>query len=66
MNAALIEEIGMTVGIGALIVFMFFIIYDLGKRSDAGKFGMMILFLGLGIGVVGYLIKVLLSATLDI
>lgn len=66
MNAALIEEIGMTVGVGGLIVFMFFIIYDLGKRADAGRFGMMILFLGLGIGVVGYLIKVILSAVLDI
>ena len=45
---------------------MMFIIWDLGKRSGAGKFGMMILFLGLGVGVLGFVIKEVLIAVLDI
>ncbi len=66
MDATLIEEIGLKVGLSALILFMMFIIWDLGKRSGAGKFGMMILFLGLGVGVLGFVIKEVLIAVLDI
>lgn len=60
MNAAQFEAISMNIGIAVLILFMFFIIYDLGKRSKAGKFGMFILFFALGLGVVGFLIKTVL------
>ena len=60
MNAAQFETISLNVGIAVLIIFMFFIIYDLGKRSNAGKFGMFILFFALGLGVVGFLIKTVL------
>ncbi len=66
MDAALIEGIGLKVGLSALILFMMFIIWDLGKRSNAGKFGMMILFIGLGVGVMGFVIKEILIAVLDI
>jgi len=66
MNAAAVEQITMIVGITGLIGLMFFIIYDLGKRAKAGKFGLFILFLGLGVGVLGYVIKVVLTAVLDI
>lgn len=40
-----------------LIVFMGFIVWDLGKKSQAGKFGMFILFLVLGLGVGGFILK---------
>ena len=40
-----------------LIGFMGFIIWDLGKKSDAGKFGMFVLFLALGTGVTGFVFK---------
>lgn len=43
-----------------LIVFLGFIVWDLGKKSNAGKFGMFILFLVLGLGVFGFLFKELL------
>lgn len=66
MNAAQFESISMTVGIAVLIIFMFFIIYDLGKRSKAGKFGMFILFFALGLGVVGFLIKTVLVEVLGL
>ena len=55
------EYWSLNIGVGVLILFMFFIIYDLGKKSKAGKFGNFILFLALGLGMAGYLIKVFLQ-----
>ncbi|MCD8523398.1 MAG: hypothetical protein COB09_01500 [Thalassobium sp.] len=66
MNAELFETWAMNIGITLLIGFMFFIIYDLGKRSNAGKFGMMILLIGLGLGMVGFIIKTVLVEVLDL
>ena len=66
MNAELLETWAMNIGITLLIGFMFFIIYDLGKRSNAGKFGMMILLIGLGLGMVGFIIKTVLVEVLDL
>ncbi|MEQ6290488.1 DUF2788 domain-containing protein [Vogesella sp. GCM10023246] len=40
-----------------LIIFMGFIVWDLGKKSQAGKFGMFVLFLVLGLGVGGFVFK---------
>lgn len=47
----------MTVLITALMVFMAFIVWDLAKKSKAGKFGTCILFFALGLGVLGFIIK---------
>ena len=40
-----------------LIVWMGFIVWDLAKKSQAGRFGTIILFTILGAGVVGFIIK---------
>lgn len=40
-----------------LIIFIFFIIWQLGQESKVGKLGMFILFLVLGLGVFGFIIK---------
>ncbi|QMT32250.1 DUF2788 domain-containing protein [Alysiella filiformis] len=40
-----------------LVIFLAFIIYNLGKESKAGKLGMFILFLVLFLGVAGFLFK---------
>ena len=47
----------MKIGLTVLIVFLGFIIWDLGKKSQAGKFGMFILFLVLGLGIFGFIFK---------
>ena len=57
MNFQQIEVIMTPSLIGGLILFMGFIIYDLAKQSNAGRFGTIILFSVLGLGVVGFLIK---------
>ncbi len=65
MTTEQFETWSMYIGIAALIFFMFFIIYDLGKKSEAGKFGNFILFLALGLGMVGFLVKVFLQNILQ-
>ncbi|OUR61928.1 hypothetical protein A9Q73_10690 [Bermanella sp. 47_1433_sub80_T6] len=60
------EEIALMVGLTIIIGFMMFIIYDLGKRSKAGKFGMAVLFFALGLGMVGFVVKGVLKLTMNI
>lgn len=50
-------NLSMIVFLGGLILFMGFIIWDLGKKSKAGKFGTFVLFLALGTGVAGFVFK---------
>lgn len=61
-----IEDIMLYVGLTGVICFMMFIIYDLGKKSNAGKFGMAVLFFALGLGVVGFVIKGVLKIFFDL
>jgi hypothetical protein len=61
MTTEQFEYWSLNIGVGVLIFFMFFIIYDLGKKSNAGKFGNFILFLALGLGMLGFLIKIFLQ-----
>lgn len=60
MTTEQFEYWSMMIGVGVLITFMFFIIYDLAKKSEAGKFGMAILFFALGLGMLGFIIKTVL------
>lgn len=51
------EELSLTIGLTSLILFMVFIVWRLAKESNAGKFGTFILFLVLGLGVLGFVMK---------
>ena len=48
---------GLTFGVGALIGYMFFIIWRLAKESKAGRFGTFVLFVVLGFGMLGFIAK---------
>lgn len=48
---------GVTLGVGALMAFMVFIVWDLARKNKAGKFGTMILFIALAMGIFGFMIK---------
>jgi len=50
-------DISLTVGLTVGISYMLFIVYKLGQDSKAGRFGMMILFIGLGLGIFGFVAK---------
>lgn len=60
------EGIFLTVGIAALILYMGFIVYNLGKESKAGKFGYFVLFLALGLGVLGFVVKTVIIKLMDL
>ena len=60
-----LSDYGVTLGVGALIAFMIFIVWDLAKRSNAGKFGTIILYVGLAMGIFGFLIKVIITWMLE-
>ena len=57
METEQFEALMMYVLVGGLILFMFFIIWDLAKKSKAGRLGTAILFLGLGLCLVAFLAK---------
>ncbi|AIZ34297.1 DUF2788 domain-containing protein [Pseudomonas parafulva] len=57
MDPAVFEEWMMIVLVSMLIGFMGFIVWDLAKKSKAGRFGTLILFFVLGLGVMAFIIK---------
>ena len=61
----MLTEIGMPVMLAALMLYMVFIIYNLGKKSKAGKFGMFVLFLGLAVGLLGFAMKFVIKLFLS-
>ncbi|BFM11848.1 DUF2788 domain-containing protein [Simiduia litorea] len=60
MDADLFDSLSLYLGVGALIAFMLFIVWDLAKESKAGKFGTAILFIVLGLCLLGFIIKAIL------
>ncbi len=50
-------EISLAVGLTLGISYMLFIVYKLAEESRAGRYGMMILFVGLGLGIFGFVAK---------
>lgn len=65
MNYMQLEAIAMPVLISGLVLFMGYIVWDLAKKSNAGGFGTSILFLALGLGVVGFVIKTVIVAIIE-
>ena len=45
---------GLSFGVTAFMLYMVFIIFQLARESKAGKFGTFVLFLGLGVGLIGF------------
>ena len=59
------ESWSMAILVPGLILYMVFIMYKLGKDSNAGKFGMFIIFFALGFGVLGFVIKEVVIHMMD-
>ncbi|WP_018151656.1 DUF2788 domain-containing protein [Leeia oryzae] len=64
LNEEVISTLGMEIGVTGLILYMGFIVYDLAKESKAGKYGSMVLFGTLGLGVFGFVLKTVLTQVL--
>jgi hypothetical protein len=56
-----ISQIGMTWGLGLMIAFMLFIIWDLAKQSKAGRLGTFVLFFVLAFGMLSFIAKSLIK-----
>ncbi|MCF7201210.1 DUF2788 domain-containing protein [Pseudomonas oligotrophica] len=65
MDPAVFEEWMMISLIGGLVAFMAFIVWDLAKKSQAGRYGTLVLFGALGLGVLGFVIKTLVIGSLE-
>ncbi len=57
MSITLFETLATYICVGGLVIFMFFIIGDLAKKSKAGKFGTFVLYGVLGLAVLVFVIK---------
>ena len=60
-----IASFGLSFGVGAFMLYMLFIIGQLAWESKAGRFGTFVLFLGLGVGFLGFLAKVVIQWWLE-
>ncbi len=65
MTEAQFSDLSIKILVGGLIIFMGFIMWDLAKKSGAGKFGTFIIFLVLGLCVAAFLVKEILIAVLE-
>ena len=61
-----VAAFGLTFGVGAFMLYMLFIIGHLAWESKAGKFGTFVIFLGLAIGMTGFVAKYLIQWAIGI
>jgi len=60
-----IDAWGVTLGVSSLMAFMVFIIWDLARSSKAGGFGTFILFIALGVGMFGFVVKLAIQFLME-
>ena len=56
---------GLTIGIGAFMLYMLFIIGHLAWESKAGKFGTFVIFIGQAFGMLGFVAKGVIQWWMD-
>jgi hypothetical protein len=61
-----IAEFGLTFGLTGFILFMLFIIWDLARKSRAGRLGTFVLFFVLAFGMFGFVAKNIIAKWLGI
>ena len=66
MDIAEFENLMLSLLIPGLILFMAFIVWDISRKHNAGKFGTFVLFGTLGFGVLGFAIKKVIAINLGI
>ncbi|OUS06075.1 hypothetical protein A9Q81_04335 [Gammaproteobacteria bacterium 42_54_T18] len=66
MSIEQFETISLYVCVGGLVLYMFYIMYRLAKDSKAGKIGTIAIFGTLGLGVMGFVFKEILTIVLDL
>ena len=66
MSIGQFEDISLFLGIGGLILYMIYIMYKLAEESGAGRFGTLMIFLSLGLGIVGFAVKSVIQVVMEV
>ena len=66
MSIERFEDLSLTFGIGGLVLYMVYIMYKLAKESGAGRFGTAMIFLTLGLGIVGFAAKSVIQLVIQV
>lgn len=66
MNIEQFESVSLTLGIGGLVLYMVYIMYKLAQESGAGRFGSLMIFLTLGLGIVGFAAKSMIQLVIEV
>lgn len=66
MDIEQFETLSLYIGVSALILYMFFIMYKLAAESKAGKLGTVAIFLTLGLGMLGFIAKEIITLLMDV
>lgn len=61
---AQVSEFGVTFGLAAFIGYMLFIIWNLARKSNAGRLGTFVLFFVLAFGMLGFIAKTIIQMLL--
>ena len=62
----LFEEISLYLGLGGLMLYMLFVMYRLAVESGAGRFGTLVIFLSLGLGLAGFAAKSVIQLLVEV
>ena len=66
MSIEQFESVSLTLGIGGLMLYMVYIMYRLAQESGAGRFGTLMIFLGLGLGLAGFAAKSVIQLVIQV
>ena len=61
-----VSEFGVTFGLAAFIGYMLFIIWNLARKSNAGRLGTFVLFFVLAFGMLGFVAKLVIQMLLGL
>lgn len=65
VSADTITDLGLYILLPIFIGFLFFIMWDISKKSNAGKQGTFWIFVALGMGFFGFLAKLVIEFVLE-
>ena len=61
-----IAAFGLSFGLGAFVLYMLFVVLQLARESGAGRFGTVVLFVVLALGMLGFVAKSVIERVLDL
>jgi hypothetical protein len=66
MSIETFESLSLTIGVGGLVLYMIYIMYKLARESGAGRFGSVMIFLSLGLGIIGFAAKSVIQLVIQV